>query len=147
MKPSTRAAQRADLDAVLAIEKSWSTTAGWNRAQFEAELANPNSRFVVAEEEGRLAGYAVFWSVPPEAQILDIAVGPDSARRGLGRFLLDVILAQARRLGLKKATLEVRADNEPGLALYRAAGFQIVGRRPRFYPNGTDAVLMDLLLS
>jgi ribosomal-protein-alanine acetyltransferase len=147
MKPSTRAAQRDDLEAVLAIEKSWPTTAGWTRAQFESELENPRSRFVVAEEEGRLAGYAVFWSVPPEAQILDIAVAPDSARRGLGRFLLDVILAHARRLGLKKATLEVRAGNEAALALYRAAGFSVVGRRPRFYPDGEDAVLMDLGLS
>ncbi len=147
MKLTTRAAQLADLDDVVAIERSWPTTAGWTRAQFEAELGNPRSRFVVAEEEGRLAGYAVFWAVPPEAQILDIAVGPGSARRGLGRFLLDVILAHARRLGLKKATLEVRADNEPALALYRAAGFSVAGRRPRFYPDGTDAVLMDLSLS
>lgn len=143
MKTSTRFAEPADLDAVVAIEKAWPTSAGWTRAQFETELRNPRARFVVAEEEGVLAAYAVLWAVPPEAHILDVAVEPARARKGLGRFVLEAVLAQARRLDLKKATLEVRGDNSPALALYRAAGFRVVGTRPKFYNGLVDAVLMD----
>lgn len=143
MKTSTRSAEAGDLDAVLAIEKAWPTSAGWTLSQFEAELRNPRSRFLVAEEDGKLSAYAVFWAVPPEAQILDVAVSPQRARKGLGRFMVEALLAQARRLDLKKATLEVRADNAPALALYRAAGFRVVGQRPKFYNGRVDAVLMD----
>ena len=143
MKTSTRSAEASDLDAIVAIETAWPTSAGWTRGQFETELRNPRARFVVAEEDERVAAFAVFWAVPPEAQFLDLAVSPDRARRGLGRFLLDAALAHARRLNLKKDTLEVRADNAPALALYTAAGFRVVGSRPKFYNGRVDAVLMD----
>ncbi|MBI3554292.1 MAG: ribosomal protein S18-alanine N-acetyltransferase [Elusimicrobia bacterium] len=143
MKPSVRAASAADLEAVLAIERGWDTTPGWTRAHFDSELSNPRSRFVVAQVSGAVQGYAVFWTVPPEAQILDLAVSRASARKGIGRFLLGEVLALAKRAGLKKATLEVRSDNAPALSLYRAAGFAVVGVRPKFYNGVSDAVLMD----
>lgn len=148
MNPSEiRPARPADLDQVLAIESAWETTPHWTRAQFEEELASEKSSFFVLERGGLILGYAVFWEVPPEAQLLTIAVSPESAGRGLGKLLLGRLIETARSGGLRKVTLEVSERNEKAVRLYARAGFSVVGRRPKFYNDGADAVLMDLALS
>ena len=141
-----RPAQAADLGEILAIEESWPTTPRWTRRHFEAELGSERSRFLVCEREGRVCGYAVVWKVGPEGQILTIAVKREEAGRGLGRALLGGLLEACRAWGLEKATLEVSDRNARARGLYESAGFQIVGRRPKFYNDGSDAILMDLPL-
>lgn len=136
---SLRPAATADLDRLLAIERAWPTTPGWSRAQFEAELG----RLWVAEEEGRVVGYAGFSCVPPEAQVTTIAVDPAAARRGLGRALLKALIERARASGCALLQLEVGARNAPALKLYESEGFRVVGRRPKYYNDGSDALLMD----
>jgi len=141
-----RPARSADLAEILAIEAGWPTTPHWTRRQFEAELGSERSLFVVCERGGRVCGYAAAWKVPPECQILTIAVKPDQARRGIGRALLSHVIDACRAWGLEKATLEVSERNTPALRLYESAGFKIVGRRPKFYNDGSDAILMDRVL-
>jgi ribosomal-protein-alanine N-acetyltransferase len=52
-------------------------------------------------------------------------------------------LDEAARRGAELATLEVRVSNQAAVNLYHKFGFQIVGRRPRYYrDNGEDALLM-----
>jgi ribosomal-protein-alanine N-acetyltransferase len=102
--------------------------------------------FAVIEDSGIL-GYLVLRKVPPEAQVLDLAVRPQDHGRGFGRALLDCAAEAARSWGCVKITLEVSAANEPALRLYRRSGFQVVGRRPKFYNDRFDAILMDLLLA
>lgn len=142
-----RRARPADLDGVLAIEGAWPTTPHWTRRQFEAEVYGPGSLFLVAEDAEGLAGYAVVWKVPPEAQLLDIAVAPARARRGVARELLQAVSIMARGLGCVVMTLEVSERNAAARALYEKVGFRVVGRRPKFYNDGSDAVLMDLSLA
>ena len=136
----------ADLDALLAIESAWPTAPGWTRKHFEAELASKTAVLLVLEQDGEPAGYAGYWRVPPEAQITTVAVHPGRAGRGLGRWLLEALLAAARGEGLRRVTLEVSAGNKPALRLYERTGFQVVGRRAKFYNDGSDAILMDLNL-
>ena len=131
------------MGAVAAIGAAQAASAGWTQKQFSEELANSSSRIVVVEEDGQVAAYLVFRAVAGEAQILDVAVDARRTRRGLGRALIADLLERAAREKLSKATLEVRADNAAALALYRAAGFAVVGRRPNFYNGVCDAVLMD----
>jgi len=141
-----RRARLADLDGVLAIEGSWKTTPHWTRRQFEAEVYGPASLFLVAEDDKGLAGYAVVWNVPPEAQLLNIAVAPARARKGVARELLQALSILARGMGCVVMTLDVSERNAPARALYAKLGFRVVGRRPKFYNDGSDAVLMDLSL-
>ncbi len=141
-----RRALPADLDAVLAIEGSWTTTPHWTRRQFEAEVRGPGSLFLVAEDGGGIAGYGVLWKVPPEAQLLNLAVDRKRARKGVGRELLQALSIMAKGGGCAVMTLEVSARNAPALTLYEKTGFRVVGRRPKFYNDGSDAVLMDLSL-
>ncbi len=81
--------------------------------------------------------------VEAEAQVLSIAVHPSFARRGVGRALLRRLLESVRSRGCSVATLEVSERNAAARRLYESEGFQKTGRRLRFYPDGSDAVLMD----
>ena len=73
-----------------------------------------------------------------------IAVDPERARRGVGKFLLEKNFEKLIGLAFETVTLEVSAANKAALALYFSLGFVEVGRRAKYYPDGTDAVLMDL---
>ncbi|OGR87088.1 MAG: ribosomal-protein-alanine N-acetyltransferase [Elusimicrobia bacterium RIFCSPHIGHO2_02_FULL_57_9] len=143
-EPSVRPARATDLEQILAIEQDWSTTPHWNKVQFEKELAGPRAYFVVLERDGEVLGYAGIWVIPPEAQITTIAVKPQAARQGHGRTLLTNLLEESRARGCDKVTLEASAKNTSALQLYESEGFRVVGRRPKFYNDGSDAVLMDL---
>ncbi len=137
-----RPALEEDLDSILAVESSWETTPHWTREQFVVELGSQRSLFLVAEGAG-VSGYAVAWVVEAEAQVLSIAVHPSSTRRGTGRALFRELLGRARARGCSIATLEVSERNVAARRLYESEGFQETGRRPRFYPDSSDAVLMD----
>jgi len=76
------------------------------------------------------------------AEILSVAVRDDWRRCGVGRALVERALEETRRAGLAMVQLEVRAANRDAVTLYRAVGFVVVGRRPRYYRNGEDALLM-----
>ncbi|MBI5631535.1 MAG: ribosomal protein S18-alanine N-acetyltransferase [Elusimicrobia bacterium] len=146
MKPSVRPARPQDIEALFEIEKRWPTTPGWSREQFQRELDFERSYFVVLELGGLVRGYAGLWILPPEAQVTTLAVAPEAAGQGLGRLLLGHLIELCRGRGLKKISLEASAKNERALRLYRGFGFRVVGRRAKFYNDGSDAILMDLAL-
>ena len=142
---SVRPARLADLDAVCACAGKDLFSSHWSRAQYEEELGSGRGLFAVLDEDG-IRGYFVLRKVLPEAQLVDIAVRPQDRGQGLGRALLEPAVAAARSWACAKLTLEVSSANEPALRLYRKAGFEFVGRRPKFYNDRSDAILMDLLL-
>lgn len=78
--------------------------------------------------------FAEFQYVLDECQLHSIAVLPDFQRRGVGRRLLDALLDEAKGLGLRSCSLEVREGNQPARRLYEARGFIEVGRRRDYYP-------------
>ncbi len=82
-----------------------------------------------------------------EAEILTLAVMPDSRRQGLGAALLMAAINQAAGCGAGALFLEVAEHNEAARGLYEAAGFHPVGRRRGYYPDGTDALVLRAELS
>lgn len=136
----------ADLDEVLVIEGA-SFPTPWSRGAFLYELEqNPLARCWVARGGGgapRVLGYLCLWEIPPEIHITNIAVHSAWRRRGVGRSLLEAILADARRRRLSLAYLEVRPTNTEARTLYERLGFEVVGRRKGYYfDTGEDALLM-----
>lgn len=145
MTASVRRATAGDLDRIAELEGRWTTTARWTRSQFAAELEAPGGLLLVAEKGG-VAGFIVARLLPPDLMIYDLAVDPERARQGVGRSLIEAAAAEARRAGCERMTLEVSAANAGGKAFYDAVGLRVVGRRPKFYNDGSDAILMDLRL-
>lgn len=94
-----------------------------------------------------VAGYGILSMGAGEAHVLNLCIGPDYRGRGLGRHLLVRLLDIARWNGAERVFLEVRPSNPLAKALYESAGFNEIGRRPRYYParNGReDAIVMAL---
>lgn len=110
----------------------------------ERELAREHALLLVARahaDEAPLA-FLLAWHVADELELLDVATHPERRRRGLGHALLEALFAEARGARTTRIFLEVRPSNQAARALYRATGFDEVGRRPRYYPDGEDALLL-----
>ena len=138
-EPGPRPATRSDLDEVAATGQR-PFAAGWSRAAFAAELGRPDGIFLVLP--GR--GYCVARVVAEEARLVDLCAAEDG--KGAGRALWAALLSAAKARGCSKLTFEVSAANARALAFYAKAGATVAGRRPKFYTDGSDAVLMDLAL-
>jgi ribosomal protein S18 acetylase RimI-like enzyme len=83
------------------------------------------------------------WTDEDLIEIDIVAVHPGHRRRGIARRLLASLMGEARRCGLREARLELATDNEEALSLYTGLGFVVVGRRARYYPDGSDALLLS----
>lgn len=143
-----RALEPGDLPQVLAIEQA-SFRSPWSEQMFRDELGNPLSRCMVVQEccrESRdLLGYVCAWFVAGEAHIMNLATHPRARRKGVARELLKRVVAEARAWGASRVFLEVREFNQAAQALYASEGFEVVGRRVRYYTDtGEDALVMVL---
>ena len=99
---------------------------------------------VPAQETAAEGGAPVTVLAPPEepAELLRIGVLPALRRIGLAK----AILAKAEELAFGRAArliLEVSSQNTSALALYRGRGFVEIHRRPGYYRDGSDAVIME----
>ncbi len=145
---SLRAMAPADLDAVMAIELQ-AYTYPWTRGNFADSLAAGHVAEVALDDAGHLAGYFVASLGAGEMHLLNLTVAPPRQGLGLGRWLLDAVVAEGRRRGQHTLWLEVRRSNQRALAVYRQRGFEEVGVRRGYYPAAggrEDAVVMCLRL-
>jgi [ribosomal protein S18]-alanine N-acetyltransferase len=134
--------QLAALEAELFPDDAWAAATWW------AELAaRPRRAYVVEEEAGRVLGYAGVDLGGEVADVMTMAVAPAARGRGLGRRLLDEVVARAREDRAEHLMLEVRADNDVARNLYDSNGFEVLTVRPRYYqPGDVDAHVMRLSL-
>ena len=132
-----------DVDQVAEIERA-TFARPWSRESFRQELTrNVAARYLVAEENGRVTGYAGAWIILDESHITNIAVTEDARGRGIGRRLTEALMQILSNLGAGYATLEVRVSNLRAQNLYKSLGFISVGKRKRYYEdNNEDAFLM-----
>lgn len=92
--------------------------------------------------DGEVVGYAAALVQLGEAAVLDLVVAPSLRGQRIGSLLFDTLLAAAEERGADAVTLEVRPDNTVSQALYRRRGFVVEGRRPSYYADGSDALIM-----
>lgn len=114
----------------------------WSEASVAGELQNPLSTWLVFEENGTVCGYIGAQSVPPEADVMNLAVAPDCRRQGIARQLLSRLTKLLHRQGIEALFLEVRPSNHAAIALYEAFGFVQIGRRPKYYVNPSEDALI-----
>ena len=136
-----RPMQAQDTAAVAALERAC-FSAPWSEASIAGELSNPLSRWLVAERDGEILGYVGSQTVPPEADVMNLAVAEPARGQGLGRALMAALMAALADEGIFELGLEVRASNAPALALYGALGFQEAGRRKNYYRSPMEDALI-----
>ena len=129
------------LDAIAALEKQCFSDP-WSRASVAAELSSVWSFWLVAEEDGTLAGYVGSQLVPPEADMMNLAVAPERRREGIGQRLLDTLCTELRARGITSLALEVRVSNTAARALYEKNGFALAGCRKKYYVNPVEDALI-----
>ncbi len=115
----------------------------WPPALFATEVGQPErfQRLVLAPS-GELAAYLfACWQVD-ELHILKVATHPRFQGMGLATALLTAAQEEAERRHGAGLILEVRVSNRRAIELYRHLGYHVVGRRPRYYQNGEDALVM-----
>ena len=89
-----------------------------------------------------MAGFCACWLVFDEVHINNVAIRPIYRGMGMGTALLRHVLAEGRRLGARRATLEVRASNTGARRLYERLGFYVAGTRRNYYTNPVEDALI-----
>lgn len=154
--PVVRAAGAADLPALVALEAELFGVDAWSLDQLHGELVGPGRRAWVSqdagasgpegersgERDGLISGYAITMTVGDIADLQRIGVHPARRRSGVARALLETAAAQARADGADRMLLEVSAANTGALSFYTAGGFIEIDRRPRYYKDGSDAMVL-----
>ena len=119
----------------------------WPEGEIAAMVAKPLIHAVTLAQDG----FALVQIIPPEAELLTIAISPAAQGKGHGRALLASVMAQARIAGATRLFLEVAADNHAALALYRSTQFIQTGQRRGYYQRpggvGVDAITFGCDLS
>ncbi len=139
----------ADLEAVMAIARSLPHAPQWPRSVYQTALdpeRRPQRIALLAQDAAyTVAGFVVASFITPDAELETIAVAAKFQRRGIASQLFQALSAELRLVRITDLVLEVRASNQPALALYRALGFTRSGLRPRYYADPIeDAILMCL---
>ena len=120
----------------------------WKPSAFFTELERSVSICLVLRDESLILGYLIFWAIPPELHILNIAVHPEFQKRGLGSLLLSYLTEFGLETHCREIFLEVRPSNTAALALYHKMGFLLTGKRKNYYAEDKeDALLMTKYLS
>ena len=137
-----RRAHREDYAALAAITSSHEIIPSWSEEIFAKEEENPHAVTLVAELDGKIAGFINFWVLRPETEINMIAVSPNFLRRKVASSLMKKMTEYAKKSLCKSIILDVRADNSAAISFYEKEGFLIEGKRPKFYNDKYDAILM-----
>ena len=114
----------------------------WSENSVASELKNPLSCWLVAEEDGEVAGYVGSQTVMDESDMMNVAVHPDYRRKGIAEKLVMELVEALKKRDSRCLTLEVRASNEPARALYEKLGFVQVGLRKNYYRNPREDALI-----
>lgn len=129
----------ADLATLHA--KAFTQTRPWSADEF-ADLLAHGGTFVQGDHDS----FVLIRVAVDEAEILTLATDPAMRRQGLARTRLNDAMAQAAARGATRMFLEVAEDNAPATALYAAAGFAQVGRRPNYYVPKNAAPVAALVM-
>ena len=122
----------ADVPSVAALEKLCFSDP-WSVSSIASELDNPLSLWLVAEQNGAVLGYVGSQMVPPEADMMNIAVAPEARRQGIAEALIGELICRLSVNGVTSLSLEVRASNAAARSLYEKLGFRQAGLRPNYY--------------
>jgi ribosomal-protein-alanine N-acetyltransferase len=120
----------------------------WSYESLEQDVCGHEiAYYIVGLHSNQVVSYAGFWFVLDEAHITNVAVRPEFRRKGIGRQMMELLLAEAKDRGIVTVSLEVRVSNKAARELYKGLGFSVAGLRKKYYSNNDeDALLMSKIL-
>jgi ribosomal-protein-alanine N-acetyltransferase len=134
------------LDEIAAMEVR-AFAVPWSKKTFEGAFGAETVSIFAAMEDDTLLGYACLLVIAPEGELMNIAVDDCYRGRGIGSALMEAVLGRAADRGAESVYLEVRDSNAPARHLYEKHGFEILGRRKKYYQKPVeDAILMKRTL-
>lgn len=138
---SIRPIETRDLTFTMEIQSACPEIAQWTTRDY-ARVVQGDMAGWVAEEKSEVAGFIVARRVASDLEILNFAVRPEWRNRGIGATLLRQALDWGATFHGEKAFLEVRASNLGALRFYEHNGFEMTGRRPRYYLSPIEDALV-----
>lgn len=141
-KAIIRKARLADLDRVTEIEWSVFHSDQLSRQSLRRYIHVPSAAMIVAQEGQEITGYALIGLRKGSkiGRLYSIAVDKKRAKRGVGRALLAASEHLARKRKCHLFALEVRADNQRAIKLYRKNDYSLMGREKNWYEDGSAAL-------
>lgn len=142
-----RRAGIADLPGLVALEELFPSDRLGVR-EFRHLLTRAHAEVWVAVDGTTLLGNVVilYRRGTPRARIYSLVVAASARRRGIARALVRAAENAAAARALRRVQLEVRCDNTAAIGLYCKIGYQPIGRLPRFYDDGQDALRLERVL-
>jgi ribosomal-protein-alanine N-acetyltransferase len=143
MPLAIRSGALSDVPAILVIERLAASAAHWTPEQYQKLVGS--GVVLVAEEAGKLCGFACAKAVAGEWEIENVVVAAEFLRRGVAHELMRGLIQRARKEAASAILLEVRESNLPARGLYLKHGFREAGRRRMYYTAPPeDAILYAL---
>lgn len=135
-----------DLDAIMEIENA-SFNLPWTRRAYEEASALDAISIWVAKVDAELVGYMLLQYVADELELHTFAVKPTFRKKGVGRKLMEHMLAEGKKIAVQNLFLQVRPSNVAARALYKSLGFvDLAVRRAYYEDDKEDAIIMKLIL-
>ncbi len=127
------------------IDQETFNATAWSLETFWSELAARNRYYIsLIDENKEIVGFAGVAFNGTDADIQTMVIKPQYQNQGFGKKLLDNLLEEIKEKKSNRVFLEVVADNEAAIKLYKSRNFEVISKRPNYYPNGKDAVIMQL---
>ena len=136
-----------DLDEIMEIEKR-SFFTPWTKTMFLESLSSEIYKNFVIEEQNEVIVYIMLYYIQDEGHITNFAINPLFRKKGYATKLLSYVIDYFKKKSIVEFFLEVRESNKVAINLYRKFGFEIIGRRKRYYSDtNEDAFIMHLDLN
>ena len=127
------------------IDKQAFSASAWSLPTFWSELTQRNRYYLaLVDEKKEIMGFGGIAFNGADADIQTMVIKPEFQKKGYGKKLLDALLEKVYENKSKRVFLEVVAENKPAISLYLSRKFEQIAQRSNYYPDGSDAVIMQL---
>jgi len=136
-----------DFETLYEIDQAcYEPAIAYSKREFRNYLRFPGAECVIAEQNGKVAGFCLTAHQQARGYIITIDVLEKFRRRGVGTALLAEVERKLAAHGVEEIGLETATDNDSGIAFWQRHGYRTRGVWKGYYPGGRDAFSMAKVL-
>ena len=118
----------------------------WTKKQWQSEFNKKGVKVVSISYEGKIIGIYAVQLIFDEVQINYFSIKQNFRRKGHGTILMKYLIKECENLYIKRIILEVSETNSIAEFFYSKFDFLTVGKREKYYKDGTDAILKEKMI-